>query len=158
MDRVAGIEADDLFDLGADALGIGSRQIDLVEHRDDLQIIAECQVDVGQGLRFHALAGIHHQQRTFTGLQAAAHLIGEVNVAGGIDQVERVELTISGLELHARGLQLDGDAPLPLEVHVVQELRLHVPVRHRAGVLQQAIGQGRFPVVDVGNDAEIAEP
>ena len=31
-----------------------------------------------------------------------------------------------------RGLELDGDAPLPLEIHVVQELLLHIPVGHGA--------------------------
>ena len=79
-------------------------------------------------------------------------------MTGGVDQVEDVGLAVGRLVLHARGLELDGDPPLPLELHVVEELLLHVPDRHRAGVLEQAIGQGRLPVVDVGNDAEIADP
>jgi hypothetical protein len=79
-------------------------------------------------------------------------------VPGGINQVEDVGLAVRRLVLHARGLELDGDAPLPLQFHVVQELLLHVTGSHRSGVLQQAIGQGRFAVVDVGNDAEVADP
>ena len=58
-----------------------------------------------------------------------------------VDQVEGVGLTISGCVVHARRLQLDRDAALTLQVHVVQELLLHVPVGHRACVLQQPIGQ-----------------
>ena len=77
-------------------------------------------------------------------------------MAGGINQVEDVELTIGGFVFHPGRLELDRDAALPLQVHVVEELLLHVPCRHRAGGLQQAVGQGRFAVVDVGNDAEIA--
>lgn len=37
----------------------------------------------------------------------------------------------SGFSAHAGGLELDGDAALALDIHVVQELRLKVPVRHR---------------------------
>ena len=79
-------------------------------------------------------------------------------MAGGINQVEDVELTIGGRVFHPGRLELDRDAALPLQVHVVEELLLHVPGRHRAGGLQQPVGQGRFAVVDVGNDAEIADP
>ena len=79
-------------------------------------------------------------------------------MAGGINQVEDIQLTIGGLVFHPGCLEFDRDAALPLQVHVVEELLLHVPGRHRAGGLQQAIGQGRFAMVDVGNDAEIADP
>ena len=78
-------------------------------------------------------------------------------MTGGVDQVENVLLTIGCAVIHARGLELDRDPPLPLEIHVVQELILHVTVGHRVGVLQQTIRQGRLAVVDVGDDAEIAD-
>ena len=48
--------------------------------------------------------------------------------------------------------------PLPLQIHVVQELVLHVAVGHRAGVLQEPVRQRRLAVVDVGDDAEITDP
>ena len=75
-----------------------------------------------------------------------------------VDQIEGVVLTVSGGVIHPRRLQLDRDAALTLQIHVVQELLLHVPVGHRACVLQQTVGQRRFAVVDMGNDAEIADP
>ncbi len=40
-------------------LRLGSRQINLVDHRNDLQIVLHCQIEVGQGLRFHALSCIN---------------------------------------------------------------------------------------------------
>ena len=42
-------------------------------------------------------------------------------------------------------------------VHRVQYLGRHLPLREGAGTLQQAIRNSRFAVIDVGNDAEIAD-
>ena len=75
-----------------------------------------------------------------------------------VDQVENVLLTIGRRVVHPGGLELDRDPPLSLQFHVVEELLLHVPIGHRARVLQQAISQRRLAVVDVGNDAEVADP
>ncbi len=62
-----GIDADDFLDLFLDAIRLCSRQVDLVEHRDDLVIVVDRLIDVGERLRFHALRGIHHQKRAFAG-------------------------------------------------------------------------------------------
>jgi hypothetical protein len=51
---------------------------------------------------------------------------------------------------------LDGDASLTLQIHVVQQLRFHITVRDGAGQLQNAVGQRRFAVVDVGDDGKIS--
>ena len=56
----------------------------------------------------------------------------------------------------ARGL--DRDAALALEVHVVEQLLLHLARRDGAGELEKAVGQRRLAVVDVGNDREVADP
>ena len=79
-------------------------------------------------------------------------------MAWRVDQVEGVGLTISGGVIHPRRLKLDRDAALTLKIHIVQELLLHIPVGHRARVLQQTVGQRRLAVVDMGNDAEVADP
>jgi hypothetical protein len=55
------------------------------------------------------------------------------------------------------GLCLDGDAPLFLDVHRVQDLRFHVTRFETATALNQAIGQGGFAVVNVGNDRKISD-
>ncbi len=79
-------------------------------------------------------------------------------MAGGINEVEHILLTIRRLVVHAGRLELDRDPPFPLQLHVVEELLLHIPIGHRAGVLQQPVGQRRLAMVDVGNDAEVANP
>ena len=78
-------------------------------------------------------------------------------MAGGVDEVEDVGLSIFGGVVHAGRLEFDGDAPFPFQVHVVQELFFHFPLFYGSGVGQQAIGQGGFTVVDVGDDGEVAD-
>ena len=154
---VARVQADDGFDLLADALRLGGRQIDLVDHRNDFQVVVQRQVGVGQRLRLHALRGVHHQQRAFAGLQAARNLVGEIHVAGRVDQVQLVQLAVVGAVIQAHGVGLDGDAALALQVHGVEHLLHHFALRKRAGDLQQAVRQRGLAVVDVRNDREIAD-
>ena len=54
-------------------------------------------------------------------------------------------------------MRLDGDATLPLQVHGVEHLGLHLSRRQRPSELQQAVSQRGFPVVDMGNDRKIAD-
>ena len=82
----------------------------------------------------------------------AADLVAEVDVAGRVDQVEGVALPG---DPHV--LDLDGDAPLALEVHRVEVLLAHVPGVDGAGQLEDAVGQRGLAVVDVGDDREVAD-
>jgi hypothetical protein len=52
---------------------------------------------------------------------------------------------------------LDGDASLPFQVHVIEDLMLHLIGRKSVRHLQHAIGEGGLAVVDVGDDAEVAD-
>ena len=132
---IARIQADDGFDLLANPLRLGRREIDLVDDRNDFQVVVQGQVRVGQRLRFHALGGVHHQKGAFAGLQAARHLVREIHVAGRIDQVELVPVAVVGLVVQAHGVGLDGDAALALQVHGVQHLLHHFALRKGAGGL-----------------------
>ena len=81
-------------------------------------------------------------------------------MAGGVDEVELVfagVVAIRNAVGHGDGLALDGDAAFPFQFHLVEELGLHVLGTHRSGDLQQAIRQRGFAVVDVSDDAEIAD-
>ena len=149
--------ADDAGDLVGPLLRLGAGQVDLVEHRDDLQVVLERQKGVGQSLGLHPWRGVDHQDGALAGGQAARHLVGEVHVAGSVDEVELVLLAVLGVVVDADGLGLDGDAPLALQVHAVEHLLAHLPLGHRVGDLQDAVGQGRLPVVDVGDDGEVAD-
>ena len=156
--RLDGVEADDLLDLLPDPLGLGGGQVDLVDHRHDLVVVLDRLVDVGERLRLDALRGVDHQQRAFAGGEAAADLVGEVDVAGRVHQVELVGLAVRGLPLEAHGLRLDGDPALLLDVHVVEHLACgHLALGQAAGGLDQPVGERRLAVVDVRDDREIAD-
>jgi hypothetical protein len=73
-------------------------------------------------------------------------------VAGRVDEVEDV-----ALPLESDVLRLDRDAPLPLEVHRIEVLGPHVAWIHGAAQLEDAVGQGRLPVIDVGDDRQGAD-
>jgi hypothetical protein len=115
------------------------------------------RVAVGHGLGLDALGGVHHQQCPFAGRQGAGHLIGKVHVAGGVDEVDLVFLAVPGLVEQGGGLGLDGDAPLPLQVHGIQYLLLHLPFFQAAAAMDDAVRQGGLAVVDVGDDGEVAD-
>ncbi len=51
----------------------------------------------------------------------------------------------------------DGDATLPLEIHVIEDLRLHVAGSNSVRQLEKPVGQCRLSMVDVGNDGKIAD-
>ncbi len=152
-----GIDADHVLDLRLRVVRIRLRQVHLVEHRHDLDTQFEGGVAVGHRLRLDTLAGIDHQQRAFAGAERTAHLVAEVDMARRVDQVEVVDLAVAGGVLQRRGLGLDRDAALALDVHRVEHLRLHLAVAQAAAAVDQAVGQRRLAVVDVGNDGEVAD-
>jgi hypothetical protein len=108
--------------LGGVAVRLGRRQVNLVEHRDDPQVLLQRQIQVRQRLRLDALCGIHQQHGALTRFQRAGYLVGEVHVTGGVDQVQHM---INAVDAPGQPdvLCLDGDAPLALDVHPVEVLR-----------------------------------
>ncbi len=151
------VQSDHILDLLGHPRRFCRGQVDLVQHRHDLVVRIQRLIDIGQRLRLHPLRGIHHQQRALNRPHGAADLIGEIHMAGGVNQVENIVLTVLRRILNPNGVGLDGDPPLPLDIHRVQKLRLHIPLGHRAGRLDQAVGKRGFAVVDMGHDGEIAD-
>ena len=76
-------------------------------------------------------------------------------MTGRIDQVEFVFVSVErGIE-HSDGRELDGDPPLPLDIHAVEKLFFHIPLAHLSGELHNAVGNRAFAVIDVRDNAEI---
>ena len=115
------------------------------------------QIGVGQGLRLHALGGVHHQQRALAGGQRPADLVVEVHMARRVDQVQGVSLPVIGGIENTHGTGFNGDAALAFQVHIVQQLVLHLALRNGVALLQQPVRQRGFTVVNVGDDGEIAD-
>ena len=154
---VGGVEPDRAFDHFLGALHIGAGQINLVDDGNDFEPVVDGEIGIGQGLRLYALRGVHHQQRAFAGGQRTRDLVGKINMARRVDQVELVGVPVLRGVHHADGVRLDGDAALPLQVHGVEYLGLHLARGERSGQLQQAVSQRGFAMIDMGNDGKIAE-
>ena len=141
-----------MLDLLGALLGLGRGQVDLVERGDDREVVLDRLVAVRERLRLDALRRVDEQDHAFARGEAAADLVAEVDVAGRVDQVDDV-----AVPLEPDVLGLDRDAPLALEVHRVEVLGAHVARVDGAGQLEEAVGERRLPVVDVGDDAEAAD-
>ena len=156
-DGLVAVEPEHLGDLVPRALHVGRGQVDLVEDGDDLEPAVEREVEVREGLRLDPLGGVDDQDGALAGGERARDLVGEVHVAGRVDEVERVLVPVARGVEQAHGVGLDGDAPLLLEVHGVEDLVHRLLGVHRAREGQQAVGQGGLAVVDVGDDREVAD-
>ena len=150
-------DPDDVLNLMADHIGVGTGQVDLVDHRNDLQVVFNGKVGVGKGLCLDALGGIHHQQCALAGSQRAGNLVVEVHVTGGVDEVEFIQVAVLRLVLDLDSARLDGNAALTFQVHVVQQLVFHLTQRDGLCLFQDAVGECGLAVVDVGDDAEVAD-
>ena len=137
-DGIGRIQPNGLLNVFLGAQDVGRGQVDLVDHGNDLEAVMDGEIGVGERLRLHALAGVDDQQRAFAGGQRPRNFVAEVHVAGRIDQVELVGVAVARFVHHAHGMGLDGDAALPLQVHIVQDLGLHFAIGHRAGQLAAA--------------------
>ncbi len=157
LEHVVGGAPDDVREFLRVLLGLRGRQVDLVEHRDDRQVVLERQPEVRQRLGLDALGGIDQQHGPLTRGQTARDLVGEVDVSGSVDEVEDVGLGVDRREREPDCLRLDGDPALTLDVHPVEVLRTHVAALDDTGDLQHAVGQCRLAVVDVRDDAEVAQ-
>ena len=152
-----GVEADHVLDLLAHPVGLRRRQVDLVQDRHHLMMVVERLIDIGERLRLDALGRVDHQQRALAGGERSVHLIGEIDVARRVDQVQLVELAVIRAIVEAHGLRLDGDAALALDIHGIEHLLLHLPRREPAAELDQTICQSRLAVIDMGDDGEVAD-
>ena len=77
-------------------------------------------------------------------------------MARGVDHVQRIGFAVFAPG-HSHGLTLDGDPAFALDVHPVEVLRTHLARIDHSRDLEHPICQGGLTVVNVGNDAEIAQ-
>lgn len=93
------------------------------------------KIKVGYGLRFDALRGIHNEQGALAGCDGSGDLVGEIHVAGSINQIQNIVLIIKPI-IHLDRMAFDGDTPFTFQIHVVEGLGLKIPVLHRVGDLE----------------------
>lgn len=77
-------------------------------------------------------------------------------MAGGVNEVEKINLAITGPILQCGRLGLDGDTPLTLQIHRVEHLLLHLAIGESSTDLDDPVGQGALSMVDMGNDGKVS--
>ena len=150
------VAAYQVHDLVADHVHHGRVHIYLVEHGDNLQVMVDGQVEIGYGLGLDTLGSVHHQQGTLTGGDGAGYLVGKIHVARSVDEVKDIFLTLVVVH-HLDRMALDSDAFLPLEIHRVQDLVLHLSLGQGMSVFEQTVRQSALAVVYVRYNAEIPD-
>ena len=146
---VSGRDADDLLDLFPRPLGLGRREVDLVDDGHDRQVVVDREVGVGESLRLDSLGGVHDENRSLARGEGPRDLVGEVDVAGSVDQIQGVVPAVPRAIAQRDGSRLDGDSPLLLE--------LHVAPGHRPAHLENAVGKRSLAVVYVRHDREVTD-
>lgn len=111
------------------------------------------------GLRQRALGGVDQQQHPVHHGQPALHLTAEVGVAWGVDDIDDGRRPVRMPAMHGRVLGQDRDALFLLQVPGVHEAldRVVTTVVQRARLPQHRVDQGGLPVVDVGDDGDVAK-
>ena len=107
------------------------------------------------GLGLDACHGIEDHHTAVQHPQAPLHLGGEVNVAGGIDDVYRVFIPFTRC---CRGG--NGYAPLPLLVHPVHDGGAFVDLAHlvdAASVVEDPLGDGGLARVDMRDESDVSD-
>ncbi len=154
--RIARRNRQHIFDLLFHKVGLRRRQIDFVDHRKNREVARCGEKRIRDGLRFHALARVHHEQSAFASRERSRHFVGKIHVPRRIDQVQPVGVSVFRLVVQADAFRFDGNSALALQVHGVEDLLVHLTLRERAGHFQQAVRQRGFAVIDVRDDTKIA--
>ena len=150
-DRLGAEAVDDVVEAFVE---VGAGLIHLVGEDDARNLVLVALTPDGFGLRLNALVGIEHAYRAVEHAQRTLDFDGEVDVAGGVDDVE----TLAVPERGGRGRR-DGDAALLLLLHPVHRRGTFVHFADLvalAGVIKDALGGRGLAGIDMRHDTEVA--
>jgi len=109
--------------------------------------------EVERGLRLRSIVRVHHEQDAIDHFHDPLHFAPEVGMPRRIHDVDPIPVPLKG-----RVLRPDRDPLLPLQVHRVHHPLLHFLIgTEGAGLAQQLIDEGGLPVIDVGDDGDVAD-
>ena len=75
----------------------------------------------------------------------------------GIDQVEDIFLPVTRLVYDTDCLGFDRDTTLPLQFHIVKDLRLHLTLSQRTSHFDNSVSKCRLAMVYMCNDTKITD-
>ena len=143
---------EEVEDFGEDLGGSSVGSVDLIDDDDGLQVTFEGFSQDEAGLRFGAFGGIDEHEDAVGHFEDALDLTAEVGVARGVDDVDLGALVGEG-DVFGE----DGDAAFALEiVRVENAIALELGVAEQTGLAHEGVDEGGFPVVNVGDDGDVA--
>ena len=129
------------------------RFIDLVEHHDGAQAKRERFGRHEFGLRHRAFGRVHQEDHTINHGEDAFHLAAKVGVTRRIHDVDTVTFPF-----HGGRFGENGDPALTFQIVAIHGAFVHgLVLTERTGLFEQFVNQGGFPVVNVGDDGDIAQ-
>ena len=150
-----GLGAEAVHDRVDGEVEVGAQLVHLVDEADAGHVVLVGLTPHRLGLGLDALLAVEDGDGTVEDAQRPLHLDGEVDVSGGIDDVDLVLVPEAG-----HGGRRDRDAALLLLLHpvggrgaVVGLAQLVVDAR----VEQDALGRRRLAGIDVRHDADVAD-
>ena len=153
-----GADAEHVLDLFHEVKRVARLAVHLVHEREDRDTAHSADAEELLGLGLDALGAVDHHDRGVGGHEGAVRVLGEVLVAGGIENVHAAA-AIGELE-HRGG---DGNTALLLDVHPVGDRMAGVLLAldrtgglDGAGVEQELLGKGGLAGVGVRDDRERA--
>ena len=127
--------------------------VHFVDNNDDFMTGLKGLFENEAGLWHRAIDSIHEEEDAINNQHHALNFAAKVSVARGIDNIDLDTRILNGGVLGD-----DGDTALTLLIHTVHDaLSDFLVITEGASLLEHAVQQGRFPVVNVGNDGDIAE-
>jgi hypothetical protein len=78
-------------------------------------------------------------------------------MARSIYKIEDIGCSVVGSVIEADSLSLDGNSALTLQIHLVQELVLLIPVGKGAGILEKPVCKCGLAVVNMGDNGKVAD-
>ena len=133
---------------------VGPGAVHLVDVGDPRDLVLVGLAPDRLRLRLDAGDGVEDRDGAVEDAEAALDLDREVDVAGGVDDVDPVALPLAG----GRG-RGDRDPPFLLLLHPVHDGGALVDLAHfvgAAGVIEDALGRRRLTGVDVRHDPDVA--
>jgi hypothetical protein len=153
-----GLQPGALGDLVHEGQGVQARAVPLVDDRDDGEVALLADLEQLHGLRLKALGRIHEHHGAVHGGENPVGVLGEVRVAGGVQQVDH-GVPVGELQ----GGRADGNAAVLLHLHPVRDRLLAVGLAagstrgaDHLGVEGQGLGERGFAGVRVGDNGERA--
>ena len=155
-----GADAEDAFELIDQGEGIARGAVDLVHEGEDGDAAAAADLEEFAGLGLDAFAGVDDHDHGIDGGEDAIGVLGEILVAGGIEEIDAVAGVI---ELEDR--RADGDAAFAFEFHPIGGGGALVLAGldgagelEGAAVEEELLGERGLAGVGMGDDGEGAAP